>query len=57
MTTAISRPATGFLADRFTALGVGVEQVEIPDYPIPYDAGKSLHSVTKAAREFGYGAQ
>jgi hypothetical protein len=42
--TAISRHPTGFLANRFTALGVDVEQGEIPDYPIPYDVIMKAHS-------------
>ena len=34
----LSRRPTGFLTKHVTALGIGVEQGEIPDYPIPYDA-------------------
>lgn len=57
MTVAISgRPARG-LANRFTALGAGVDREVVPDYPIAYDAGKALHTAAKAAGEFGYGAQ
>src|SRR5262249_40270973 len=57
MTAVISgRPARS-LANRFTALGAGVERNVIPDYPIAYDAAKSLHTAAKAKGEFGYGAQ
>jgi len=57
MTAAISGRPARCLANRFTALGVGVEPGAIPDYPIAYDAGKALHIAAKAAGEFGYGAQ
>jgi nitronate monooxygenase len=57
MTAAISGRPARCLANRFTALGVGVGPGEIPDYPIAYDAGKALHAAAKAAGEFGYGAQ
>ncbi len=29
----------------------------MPDYPIAYDAGKALHAVAKAKKDFGYGAR
>ena len=57
MTAVISGRPARCLANRFTALGVGVERGAIPDYPIAYDAGKALHAAAKAAGEFGYGAQ
>jgi nitronate monooxygenase len=57
MMTAISGRPARCLANRFTALGVGVEPGAVPDYPIAYDAGKALHAAAKAAGEFGYGAQ
>jgi nitronate monooxygenase len=57
MTAAISGRPARCLANRFTALGAGVEQGAVPDYPIAYDAGKALHAAAKAAGEFGYGAQ
>ncbi|AGA31440.1 NAD(P)H-dependent flavin oxidoreductase [Singulisphaera acidiphila] len=57
MTRAISGRPARCLANRFTALGVGVEQRAVPVYPIAYDAGKALHAAAKAAGEFGYGAQ
>jgi nitronate monooxygenase len=57
MTSVISGRPARCLANRFSALGMGVERKAIPDYPIAYDAGKALHAAAKAAREFGYGAQ
>jgi nitronate monooxygenase len=55
MTPAISGRPARCLANRFTA--IAVDPREIPDYPIAYDAGKSLHAAAKTAGEFGYGAQ
>jgi nitronate monooxygenase len=57
MTTAISGRPARCLANRFTAIGAGVEQGAVPDYPIAYDAAKALHAAAKGAGEFGYGAQ
>ena len=57
MTAAISGRPARCLANHFTELGMSVESDEIPDYPIAYDAGKSLHAAAKAKGEFGYGAQ
>jgi nitronate monooxygenase len=57
MTAAISGRPARCLANRITALGAGVEQGAVPDYPIAYDAGKALHAAAKASGEFGYGAQ
>ncbi len=57
MTRAISGRPARCLANRFTALGAGVEQGALPDYPIAYDAGKALHAAAREAGEFGYGAQ
>jgi nitronate monooxygenase len=57
MTAAISGRPARCLANRFTALGTGVKREAVPDYPIAYDAGKSLHAAAKAAGEFGFGAQ
>jgi nitronate monooxygenase len=57
MTRAISgRPARS-LPNRFTRHGETIADAEIPDYPIAYDLGKSLHAVGKARSEFGFGAQ
>ena len=57
MTRAISGRPARCLANRFTALGEGVERGAVPDYPVAYDAGKALHAAAKANGEFGYGAQ
>ncbi|HVX61556.1 MAG TPA: nitronate monooxygenase [Pirellulales bacterium] len=57
MTAAISGRPARCLANRFTAFGSNIESEAIPDYPIAYDAGKSLHAAAKIAGEFGYGAQ
>src|SRR5438874_13229711 len=57
MTSVISGRPARCLANRFTALGAGVEPGAVPDYPIAYDAGKALHAAAKANGEFGYGAQ
>jgi nitronate monooxygenase len=55
MTRAISgRPARS-LRNRFTAVLAGDE--DVPDYPIAYDLGKSLHAAAKAKGDFGWGAQ
>ncbi len=57
MTRVISgRPARS-LSNRFTQLGKDVAPYDLPDYPIAYDAGKSLHAAAKAKGEFGFGAQ
>jgi nitronate monooxygenase len=55
MTGAISGRPARCLSNRFTE--IAVDSREIPDYPVAYDAGKSLHAVAKALGEFGYGAQ
>jgi nitronate monooxygenase len=57
MTRAISGRPARCLANRFTAFGANVADREVPDYPIAYDAGKALHTVAKAKKDFGYGAQ
>lgn len=56
MTRVISgRPARS-LANAFTDLGADVPDDAVPDYPIAYDAGKSLNAAGKAAGQTGYGA-
>jgi nitronate monooxygenase len=57
MTPVLSGRPARCLANQFTALGAGVAPGEIPDYPIAYDAAKSLHAAARARGEFGYGAQ
>lgn len=57
MTRAISgRPARS-LANDFTRWGANMPDSVIPDYPVGYDAGKSLNAAGKAAGQSGYGAQ
>jgi nitronate monooxygenase len=56
MTRAVSgRPARS-LATRFTALAEGIEDRDVPAYPVAYELGKALHGAAKARGEFGYGA-
>lgn len=55
MTAAISGRPARCLANRFTSLGTNVDPQAIPDYPIAYDAGKSLNAAAKAKGESGYG--
>ena len=57
MTRAISGRMARCLANRFTALGHGIDRQHIPAYPIAYDAGKAFHAAAKAAGETGFGAQ
>ncbi|MEP6485145.1 MAG: nitronate monooxygenase [Rudaea sp.] len=57
MTRAISGRPARCLANKFTELGERIPSDAIPDYPIAYDAGKSLHAAAKAKGEFGFGAQ
>ena len=57
MTRAISGRPARCLANRFTALGADVNPSDVPQYPIAYDAGKSLNAAAKAAGEAGFGAQ
>jgi nitronate monooxygenase len=57
MTRAISGRPARCLANRFTALGSGVEPRRVPAYPLAYDAGKALNAAAKAKHEYGFGAQ
>jgi nitronate monooxygenase len=57
MTRAISGRPARCLANRFTELGQHTPDAAIPDYPIAYDAGKSLHAAAKAKGQYGFGAQ
>ena len=57
MTRAISGRPARCLANRFTALGEGIDPRDVPAYPVAYDAGKALHAAAKKAGEFGFGAQ
>ena len=57
MTAVLSGRPARCLANRFTALGAGVDFADIPSYPLAYDAGKALNAAGKAVGEAGYGAQ
>ena len=56
-TSTISGRKARSLRNRFTALDADPHRPAAPDYPIAYDAGKSLHAAGKARGEFGFGAQ
>jgi nitronate monooxygenase len=57
LTSVISgRPARA-LANRFTALSDQLGGRLPPDYPIAYDAGKTLHTRARAKGDDGFGAQ
>lgn len=57
LTSLISgRPARA-LANRFTALSDQLGGRLPPDYPIAYDAGKTLHTRARAKGDDGFGAQ
>ncbi len=57
VTSAFSgRPARS-LVNRFTAATQAAPLESIPDYPIAYDAAKSLHAAARAKGEYGFGAQ
>lgn len=56
MTSAISGRPARCLANRFTHWAA-TSDVQIPDYPIAYDAGKALNQTAKTSGESGYGAQ
>ncbi|UTS79361.1 NAD(P)H-dependent flavin oxidoreductase [Phaeobacter piscinae] len=57
MTAVISGRPARCLSNRFTDWGRQNRDVEIPDYPIAYDAGKALNAAAKNRDEVGYGAQ
>lgn len=57
MTRVISGRPARCLANSFTALGRDIDPIEVPDYPIAYDAGKALNAAAKSAGDGGYGAQ
>jgi nitronate monooxygenase len=57
MTCAISgRPARG-LVNRFTAFGGASSCTEMPDYPLPYFAGKALNALAKQHGNSSFAAQ
>ncbi|MBV8657363.1 MAG: nitronate monooxygenase [Burkholderiales bacterium] len=56
LTRAISgRPARG-LVNRLTELGAAADAPAIPDYPIAYDAGKTLSNAAKASGSAAFAA-
>jgi nitronate monooxygenase len=58
MTTLISGRPARCLPNAFTALKDGaLKGVELPDYPIVYDAGKALAAAGRAKGDGGFGAQ
>lgn len=58
MTGAISGRPARCLANRFTGLeDADLKGLDIPDYPIAYDAGKALATAGRAQGEGGFGAQ
>jgi len=57
LTTSISGRKARSLSNRFTAMDGDDARPPVPDYPIAYDAGKTLHAAAKAKGEYGYGAQ
>jgi len=56
MTRVVSGRPARCLSNAFTVLSATVASAEIPDYPIAYDAAKSLIAAAKAAGETGFGA-
>jgi nitronate monooxygenase len=56
VTSALSGRPARCLANRMTRWGTEV-RVQPPDYPLAYDAAKSLHAAAKAAGESGFAAQ
>lgn len=57
MTRVISGRPARCLANDFTRWGATVPDDHVPDYPLAYDAGKSLNAAGRAAGQSGYGAQ
>ncbi len=56
VTRVISGRPARCLANRFTAWGADVAAMDVPAYPVTYDAGKALHAAAKLADEWGFGA-
>ncbi|MHA7776042.1 NAD(P)H-dependent flavin oxidoreductase [Roseibium sp. M-1] len=57
MTSVISGRPARCLPNKFTKFGAGIQAQSVPDYPIAYDLGKTLHASAKAKGDFGFGAQ
>lgn len=56
MTRAISGRPARCLPNRFTKWGEAHPMLAAPDYPIAYDASKTLNAAAKAVGEHGFGA-
>jgi len=56
-TSSISGRAARGIHNRLMALGEAADHPRVPDYPIAYDAGKSLHAAAKAKGSAAYAAQ
>jgi nitronate monooxygenase len=57
MTRVISGRPARCLANEFTRWGERVSSEAVPEYPVAYDAGKSLNVAARTRGETGYGAQ
>lgn len=57
LTALISGRPARTLANRFSALEARLGHLDLPAYPIAYDAGKALNAAAKPAGEHGFGAQ
>lgn len=57
MTPAISGRPARCLQNAFTDWAEEAAPLQVPEYPIAYDAGKALNAAAKAAGEPGFGAQ
>lgn len=57
MLAQISGRAARCLANDFTVWAAQNGDVQVPNYPIAYDAGKALNAAAKAAGSTGFGAQ
>jgi nitronate monooxygenase len=57
VTRVISGRPARCLANAFTRFGANIADSDVPDYPVAYDAGKSLNAAAKGEGEFAYGAQ
>ncbi|MGR3712758.1 MAG: NAD(P)H-dependent flavin oxidoreductase [Shimia sp.] len=57
LTRAISGRPARCLGNRFVAEARQIGEENAPDYPVAYDAGKSLHAAAKSKGNSGFGAQ
>ena len=56
LTDLISGRPARCLSNRFTSLSDSVGIPPVPDYPIAYDAGKTLNKAARNCGESGFGA-